>query len=423
MTRPARLALLSLLAAGVGRAQPVEQIRQPIFFGQRDPGSITLSEGQRLAIGWLHAAGAPGSQFCTGNVITPDVVLTTRHCFDQALDNTVEFDPIGAAFSVGLGPFDVTATVDIIDSVFHPHRDLVLLRLAEPITDLAPVEPLPLITTPLADSLAGSTAEAAGHGRTEAEAEKVGLFFVSLPITCVDEHYVEVFGGGTRGICSGDSGGPLLVRQADGRVGILGIEHQGDRSCVGRDYLVRMDRNIAWIDDALGRLQGRTGIDRCNGLTYRGRCVADRVEWCDGDAILFQECGPDGLVCGLLDPQQGIFCRPPAACEGEGALRCAGGVLLSCAEGVVTETDCVTQGKVCVTPSEGKPYCVARCGVTMTDTVDDGAGPFRRPGEAVVFKGVFDINCAAAPGARGGPWGLLLLALAWRRRSHPRRRA
>lgn len=418
MTRPALLAA-AIGWAGASHAQPTARLEQPIFFGERDPASLRLSEGQRLAIGWLHSPGSPGSQFCTGNVIAPDVVLTTRHCFDQALDNTIEFDPIGAEFSVGQGPDAVRASVGIVDSIFHPHRDLVLLKLQAPITDRAPVEPLAMIGAPLADSLQGTTAEAAGHGRTEAEAEKVGLFFVALPITCVDADYVEVFGGGTRGICSGDSGGPLLVTQADGTPGILAIEHQGDPNCVGRDYLIRLDRHQAWIQEALLRLGGGRAGDPCGGLTYRGRCVDARVEWCDGGQVLFQECVADGLVCGLLDPQQGIFCRESVTCA-PGPPRCSGGMLIGCTDGVTQETDCVAQGKVCATSATGS-RCIARCGVGQGDTVDDGAGPFRRPGEAVVFKGVFDLNCAA-PGQSGpAPWGWVAI-LGWAIRRRVQRR-
>lgn len=409
MTRPALLAgIIGWAASAAG--QPVQQIEQPIFFGQRDPASVQLTEGQRLAIGWLHSPGSPGSQFCTGNVIAPGVVLTTRHCFDQALDNVIEFDPIGAEFSVGTGPTDVRATVAVIDSVFHPHRDMVLLKLATPITDRAPVEPLAMIDFPLAESLEGTTAEAAGHGRTEAEAEKVGLFFVAMPITCVDDDFVEVFGGGTRGICSGDSGGPLLVTQPDGTVGILAIEHQGDPNCVGRDYLIRLDRHQDWIRAGVQRLQGGVVVDACGGLTYRGRCVGARVEWCDSNQVLFQECANEGLACGLLDPQQGIFCREAIDCSGTVPSRCSGGMLIGCVEGAPVEVDCVAQGKVCATSATGA-RCIARCGVGQDDTIDDGAGPFRRPGEAVIYKGVFDINCATR--GDGGPPVWLGLLFVW----------
>jgi MYXO-CTERM domain-containing protein len=376
---------------------------------------VQLGPGQKLAIGWIHAAGAVSSPFCTGNLIDDSVVLTARHCFDERLDNRIEFDPLQVEFSVGVSPDATEGTFGVNAFELHPHADLALLRLTAPVTAQTSARPLPMITVPLAQDLLTSTAEAAGHGTTET-GRTDGLYFVSLPTTCVDDDYVEVTGDGMRGICGGDSGGPLLVTQPDGTVGILAIEHQGEGSCVGRDYLVRLDRHRVWLESSLNRLLTGTSADPCGGLRYRGRCVDGRVEWCqNGNQILTQDCPALGQICGLIDPKQGLHCRDEVECAPETPPQCSGGMLVECLDERVIETDCVAQGKVCTSNAQGA-RCVPRCGITPGDAVDDGSGVFRRPGEKVQFKGVFGLGCALSPAPAPAAWWMVLLGLAWIRR-------
>lgn len=393
-------------------AQPVSRVHQPIFAGTREPTAVQLRPDQKLAIGWLHAAQSPSVAFCTGNLIADNIVLTARHCFDEGLDNRMEFDPLQVQFSIGKSPESIEGTFSVNAFELHPHADLALLRL----TAVPNAAPLPMVTYPFADALVESTAEAAGHGTTETGGTD-GLFFVALPITCVDDDYIEVTGDGARGICGGDSGGPLLVAQGDGSIGILGIEHQGEGSCVGRDYLVRLDRHRVWLESSINLLKTGTSIDPCGGLRYRGRCIDDRVEWCqNGEQILTTDCPAQGQICGLIDPRQGLHCRAEVECAPDTPKQCSGGMLIECQGGQVVEIDCVAQGKVCSSSPDGA-RCVPRCGVTPGDAVDDGSGVFRRPGEAVRFRGI--LGCAATRGRP--PWGWLsILGLAWIQR---RRRA
>ena len=409
-----------LLCAGVlcteAHAQPlgIAEHLSPIFSGTRTPAAVQLSEAEQLAIGWLHLQGSVAAQQCTVNLVADDIVLTARHCFDENLDNVLDRDPFSVEISFGRSPSAAEVTLGVRAAELHPHADLALLRLTAGVTELHPITPLVMNTDVPAELLNGRIVEAAGHGLTEV-ADKVGLFFVPLPVTCIDDHYIEVTGDGVRGICGGDSGGPILTQRPDGRAGIAAIEHQGDPSCVGRDYLVRLDRHKAWIESTMDRLQGGPGTDPCGGLSYRGRCVDGRVEWCDGPQIFFQNCVEDGKGCGLLNPQEGLFCRPETQCEGTVG-QCSGGVLIRCVEGAVVETDCVSQGKVCASSST-RARCVALCGVADGDAIDDGSGAFRRPGEPVKFNGVFGLACASAPTAPT-PWWLIAVAavLARRRR-------
>lgn len=391
----------------------IAQRLSPIFAGERTPTAVQLSEAEQLAIGWLHLTGSVAAQQCTVNLVADDIVLTARHCFDENLDNVLERSPLEVEISFGRSPSTAEVTLGVIEAELHPHADLALLRLSARVTDQLSITPLVMNTDVPGELLTNRLVEAAGHGLTEV-ADKVGLFFVSLPVTCVDDDYIEVTGDGLRGICGGDSGGPILATRPDGRVGIAAIEHQGDPSCVGRDYLVRLDRHEAWMASAMTRLQGGIGTDPCGGLQYRGRCVEGRVEWCqDETQIFFQDCAQRGEVCGFLNPQEGLFCRPETRCDAAPD-QCSGGVLIRCVDGDVLETDCIAQGKVCAS-SGMRARCVARCGVAEGDAIDDGSGAFRRPGEPVEFKGVFGLGCATTHCAPT-PWWLFAPALALLRR-------
>ena len=50
---------------------------QAIFYGTRDPTVVTLSQGEKLAIGYL--TDSDGYPWCSGTLIDRDVVVTAQH--------------------------------------------------------------------------------------------------------------------------------------------------------------------------------------------------------------------------------------------------------------------------------------------------------------------------------------------------------
>ena len=68
---------------------------------------------------------------------------------------------------------------------------------------------------------------------------------------------------GQRGVCGGDSGGPLFTELDDGTIVTLGVVHGGDESCLGTDWLTRLDALSDWIVDT-------TGIDPEPAAANRG---------------------------------------------------------------------------------------------------------------------------------------------------------
>ena len=74
--------------------------------------------------------------------------------------------------------------------------------------------------------------------------------------------HVIIDGEGTRGVCNGDSGGPVMVIAEDGTVRVAGTLHYGDPSCVGRDNYTRVDLFRDWIE-------GHTGPTVVDGARLR----------------------------------------------------------------------------------------------------------------------------------------------------------
>ena len=132
----AYVTIMAVLAATACESEQVlelqeRQARQPIVNGTRDPQTVSLSAGERLAIGWLHDAGAPFNNFCTGTLISPNVVVTASHCTQGQRARNI-------GFGVGLTPSDHDATFVVAEIHEHPYVDAALLELEVDVTTVVP---------------------------------------------------------------------------------------------------------------------------------------------------------------------------------------------------------------------------------------------------------------------------------------------
>lgn len=214
---------------------------QTIFHGTRTPTVVGLSAGQQLAIGYL--ANSDGEPWCSGTLIDRDVVVTAQHCTDGAGANDLYF---------GVGdPRDPKAFFEVQKVSEHGSLDVSILFLRQDAVSVIPeLEPIPAIREALDRSMIGQQVEAAGFGATHDGS--TGLYFVAVTLYDIDEEYYSVDGNGQRGICFGDSGGPILV-QRDGRHAMVaGVESWGDDSCMDQDHLTRLDLVAEWIDQQQG---------------------------------------------------------------------------------------------------------------------------------------------------------------------------
>jgi uncharacterized protein (TIGR03382 family) len=257
------MATVTLAACAAGdEADEVELggAEQAIYYGTRSPTVTNLSAGEVTAIGYV--ADASGSPFCSATLIDRDVAVTARHC----VEGTIAVDRM--RFGMG-NPNSPNALIRVHSAPYHRSMDVALLFLQEDAVSRVPsADPLPIMRETPSPSLVGTRVEAAGYGQTHDDS--VGLYFVALDLTAVGPEYLVVNGRGRGGICFGDSGGPLFVHVGNGDPVIAGVESHGESSCVGEDFLTRLDLAQGWIDSEMAAFDpssppqtGTQGGDSC----------------------------------------------------------------------------------------------------------------------------------------------------------------
>lgn len=203
------------------------------------------------------AVGSVDEQFfCSGVLVSPDLVLTARHCIPG----------VGKVFLKGSSLLKSSTGVflDVAEEIPHPSEDVALLKLASP-SQVVPRRIARVCEVPMQVS----EATAVGFGTTNLGGT-VGYGTkrqVQLPVSDLDcarpteagcRAGVEMVAG-LRALdkdsCSGDSGGPLYVEIAGQQV-LLGLTSRGvksaTRECGDGGIYVRADRLISWIESESG---------------------------------------------------------------------------------------------------------------------------------------------------------------------------
>jgi hypothetical protein len=216
---------------------------------------------------------------CTGALVDAAWILTAASCFDSdpADGITVPAGRPSLATVATIGRADLTGTTgqvrDVVELVPHASRDLVLGRLATPVTDITPVA---IGTTP---ATPGETLELPGYGRTATEWAPLRQHSGSFTVNAVTGADVALTGVNGAVVCAGDTGGPAL-RVSSGGVELVAVNSRSwQGGCWGvpatetRTGAVdtRVDDLRSWLTDTVGR--NTTPDFNCDGV--RDIAIAD----------------------------------------------------------------------------------------------------------------------------------------------------
>ncbi|MEZ4474949.1 MAG: trypsin-like serine protease [bacterium] len=215
------------------------RVAEKVYHGTREPSALPLSPGQILAVGSFNG--------CSGTLIAPRFVLSATHCGHRR----------GAEFCMGPDPDRPNACLTAVAVHENPRADQTILEMDRDASSVLPgVQPIPILTEVMDNGWIGRTAEAAGYGQTEYGGFNT-RWFTAEPIVRLTSDTVTIDGQNQRGVCFGDSGGPVMVQASDGSVRVAGDLSNGDGSCVGRDNYTRTDVFADWIEGSRARPSSR----------------------------------------------------------------------------------------------------------------------------------------------------------------------
>lgn len=283
-------ALVTGTAAGDARAASarttLEPAPAPIFSGSDAeicafPGVVALDNGFNR---------------CTGTLVHPRLVLYAAHCGAGDMK-------IGFGQSAGAPEHVVTPETCMVNPDYagadDEASDWAFCRLAEP----APVPPIPVaLGCEQTGVETGMTATIVGYGQSTSGAGDGPKRVAEAPIRLLLADYVEVGGLTEPGPCAGDSGGPALIKAADGTWRTFGIASVNVGTCGGIGHYSYAANAIPWVEENAG-----LDITRCHdeggGWQPDFRCTGFAVADSTGAGAWTDWCaaaprGPASTSCG-----------------------------------------------------------------------------------------------------------------------------
>jgi hypothetical protein len=219
---------------------------------------------------YMTIPGSQGGALCTGEIISPHVVLTAAHCAGGE-DPTVT----NAVWRIYLGPdFSKATAADLLaikEAHYDPQFNVNNLPGGHDVGVLIMQNALPTTIAPLVFNRAsmdtgfdGNQVRFVGYGLDNAAAQ-TGAGIKRTTTTALTDHTALIlhFSDGTHETCNGDSGGPAFMT-VGGKEIIVGLTSYGDTQCAQGGYDTRVDSYATWIDGYVskadpGFVNGSTG--------------------------------------------------------------------------------------------------------------------------------------------------------------------
>jgi len=292
MNRCWTILLLSFALAGCapGGHGPPDTAEQAIVNGQQESGFPSV-----VAMG--AEINDVAMSMCTGNLITPEIVLCAGHCGDDIpLELVIELG--SAFFGTDIGNHD--EMIGFSDFEVHPdyvplqqgvggslgEYDLSVFVLDEP----AQAEPTWFNREEITDGDLGLEMISVGFGTTGPQGYGSGVKrSAALTLDLYDEMFLVTYSStnpNEANICSGDSGGPQFLEVEDGRPVQLAVHSWGDEDCESSGGSTRTDIAQDWILDWVEAVHGTRDVCEANGWYEDGFCD----EMCD---LEDPDCLPD----------------------------------------------------------------------------------------------------------------------------------
>lgn len=222
---------------------------------------------------------------CTGNLITPKIILSAGHCGDGLpIDLVVQF---GEAF-FGPSVAEIEHSIGFTELIIHPDYeelegtiggslgayDFGLLVLAEE----APIQPTLFRTDALTEEHIGTELTSVGFGITGANQNDSGVKrSANLTLDELDEMFIisnSNTNANNANICSGDSGGPMFFFDEEiGEYIQWAVHSWGDQTCQITSGSTRTDLVADWIFETIENVHGSTDMCEINGYYDDDECT------------------------------------------------------------------------------------------------------------------------------------------------------
>lgn len=315
------LALCALAACGTGSSpdsgKPAATVQQPIIGGSFDTTHT----------GVVYLQSATGA--CSGTIVKVDTaqkvgwILTAAHCVTPAPEVIVQANDAADEVS--------GRTYEVIDSHANPAydnqaftHDVAIVRFYGA-SAKTPV--IPMATAP--DGLTtGKAVTSVGYGRTtpsnqppdsNSKRKSIGRTISNLTSALVT---YSLSGGG---ICSGDSGGPVLYTSG-GVERVVAVHSNVSGECLGDGHSMRVTNETSFINQELARaLPNLATCDACTKISNSGdEICANKFRACRTDSACkgYYDCI---VKCGGATTKCQDTCRasnPGGAAMFNGVLNC-----------------------------------------------------------------------------------------------------